>query len=277
MLKPVRCLFVPVIIWSALPLARADLITENLNASLDSGSLTGIMFPVTFSYDSSEVNPVGESFVALESFDFVLLGVPFTLNDIFQGGQAIFEDSVIENVTASFQVIFCRRTRRSITLRLASVGRVLLAILISTTSLEAGRLRLLPLCRNRVCFRYSQRWLDFSSRPSGSGGRPLMKGGGTNRQRANRSRIASIVATEMRSPSKVNSQTPVGSSPGAERNCFQPRRLHANCDICGMRARITHLPLNHLGRYCENCCPVCLQQKKQEYLPIIPKHTGYSP
>jgi hypothetical protein len=63
------------------------------------------MFPVTFSYDSNEVNPVGESFVPLESLDFVLLSVPFTLNGIFQGGQAIFEDSVIENVTASFQVI----------------------------------------------------------------------------------------------------------------------------------------------------------------------------
>jgi hypothetical protein len=63
------------------------------------------MFPATFSYDSDEVNPVGDSFVPLESFDFVLLGVPFTLNDIFQGGQAIFKDSVIENVTASFQVI----------------------------------------------------------------------------------------------------------------------------------------------------------------------------
>jgi hypothetical protein len=62
------------------------------------------MFPVTFSYDSNKVNPVGQSFVPLESFDFVLLGVPFTLNDHFQGGQAIFEDSVIENVTASFQV-----------------------------------------------------------------------------------------------------------------------------------------------------------------------------
>jgi hypothetical protein len=63
------------------------------------------MFPATFSYDSNEVNPIGESFVTLQSFDFVLLGVPFTRNDIFQGGQAIFENGVIENVTASFQVV----------------------------------------------------------------------------------------------------------------------------------------------------------------------------
>ena len=85
--------------------ARADIIPAALNASLESGSLTGTAFPVTFSYDSNQVNPVGESFVTLVSFDFVLLGVPFTRDDIFQGGQAIFENGVIENVTASFQVI----------------------------------------------------------------------------------------------------------------------------------------------------------------------------
>lgn len=89
---------------AALP-ARADLLTGSLNASLDSGSLAGVMFPVMFSYDSADLNPVGESFVTLASFDFVLLGVPFTRNDIFQGGQAIFENGVIDNVTASFQVI----------------------------------------------------------------------------------------------------------------------------------------------------------------------------
>jgi hypothetical protein len=85
--------------------ARANVIPAALNASLESGSLTGTAFPVTFSYDSNQVNPVGESFVTLVSFDFVLLGVPFTRDDIFQGGQAIFENGVIENVTASFQVI----------------------------------------------------------------------------------------------------------------------------------------------------------------------------
>ena len=180
MLKPLQCLFVAVLFWSAVSLARADLVTENLNASLDSGSLSGIMFPVTFSYDSNEVNPVGESFVPLESFHFVLPGVPFALNDIFQGGQAIFEDSVIENVTASFQVILPPNSPvNNITFGFGG-RQVLLAILIPTTSLEAGRLRLLPLCRNQVCFRYSQRWLGFSSPPSGSGSRPLMKGGRTS-------------------------------------------------------------------------------------------------
>jgi len=42
--------------------------------------------------------------VTLNSFDFTLLGVPFTRGDIFQGGQVIFQDGVPQNVTASFQV-----------------------------------------------------------------------------------------------------------------------------------------------------------------------------
>ena len=124
MLKLIRCLFVPIVFWSAVSLARADLVTGNLNASLDSGSLTGIMFPVTFSYDSNEVNPVSESFVALQSFDFTLLGVSFTLNDIFQGGQAIFEDSIIENVTASFQVILPPNSRPSLSINMSIIRLV---------------------------------------------------------------------------------------------------------------------------------------------------------
>jgi hypothetical protein len=61
----------------------------------------------------------------------------------------------------------------------------------------------------------------------------------------------------------VNNQTPTQPSRGAESDCFQSRRLHAKCDICGMRAAILHLSLNHLGRYCENCCPVCLPKKQE--------------
>jgi hypothetical protein len=85
--------------------ARAQLVTSAVTASLDSGSLAGTTFTVSFSYDSSQVSPVGESYVTLNTFDFVLLGVPFSRQDIFQGGQAIFEDGTINNVTASFQVI----------------------------------------------------------------------------------------------------------------------------------------------------------------------------
>ena len=105
MLNPAWSLLAAVLFGSAVLPARANVVIATLNASLDSGSLTGVMFPATFSYDSNEVNPIGESFVTLQSFDFVLLGVPFTRNDIFQGGQAIFENGVIENVTASFQVV----------------------------------------------------------------------------------------------------------------------------------------------------------------------------
>ena len=41
----------------------------------------------------------------LITFDFTLFGVPFHRSDIFQGGQVILLNGVIENVTASFQVI----------------------------------------------------------------------------------------------------------------------------------------------------------------------------
>jgi len=141
----VEGLFAPIV----LP-ARADIVTGTLNASLDSGSLTGNMFPVAFSYDSNDVNPVGQSFVTLESF--VLLGAPFTRHDIFQGGQAIFEDGIIENVTASFQVILPPNSPvKNITFGFGGPG--LSVILIWTTSLGAGRLRLFRRCRNQVCCR----------------------------------------------------------------------------------------------------------------------------
>ena len=83
---------------------RSELVTSSLDASLDTGSLAGTTFSVSFSYDSSQVQPVGDSYVQLTSFDFTLLGVQFTRQDIFQGGQVIFHDGVITNVTASFQV-----------------------------------------------------------------------------------------------------------------------------------------------------------------------------
>jgi uncharacterized protein (TIGR03437 family) len=75
-----------------------------LVASLDTGSLAGTRFPVWFSYDASQVAPQGESYVTLESFQFTLGGVMFTRSDIFQGGQAIFRDGQLLDVTASFQV-----------------------------------------------------------------------------------------------------------------------------------------------------------------------------
>jgi len=75
-----------------------------LIASLDDGSLAGTRFPVFFSYDAGAVSAQSDSFIPLRSFDFVLEGVTFTRSDIFQGGQAIFRNGKLANVTASFQI-----------------------------------------------------------------------------------------------------------------------------------------------------------------------------
>ena len=81
-----------------------NIVSCTFDASLDDGSLAGTTFPVTFSYDADQVLPTGESYISLTTFDFTLFGVPFTRSDIFQGGQVIFRDGVMDNVTASFQV-----------------------------------------------------------------------------------------------------------------------------------------------------------------------------
>ena len=81
-----------------------NIVSCTFDASLDDGSLSGTTFPVTFSYDADQVLPTGESYISLTSFDFTLFGVPFTRSDIFQGGQVIFRDGAMDNVTASFQV-----------------------------------------------------------------------------------------------------------------------------------------------------------------------------
>jgi uncharacterized protein (TIGR03437 family) len=79
-------------------------VSQMLIAALEHGSLAETRFPVSFSFDASEVSPQGDSYVALRSFDFVLRGVAFTRRDIFQGGQAIFRNGKLVNVTASFQI-----------------------------------------------------------------------------------------------------------------------------------------------------------------------------
>ena len=66
------------------------IVPGGLNASLDTGSLAGTHFPALFSYDADRVSPIGDNSIGLNSFNFTLLNVPFTRNDIFQGGQAIF-------------------------------------------------------------------------------------------------------------------------------------------------------------------------------------------
>jgi hypothetical protein len=102
------------VVWPAATIAlllatastaqATNIVFGTLDASLDDGSLAGTAFTVVYSYDADQVAPVGESYVPLSSFDFSLLGVPFTRSDIFQGGQVILQDGVVVNVTASFQV-----------------------------------------------------------------------------------------------------------------------------------------------------------------------------
>jgi hypothetical protein len=96
-----------VLILLAMAVSPADaqnIVYRTLDASLGDGSLAGTTFQVTFSYDADQVAEVGDSYVELQSFDFTLLGTTFSRRWIFQGGQAIFQDGVIQNVTASFQV-----------------------------------------------------------------------------------------------------------------------------------------------------------------------------
>jgi hypothetical protein len=96
-----------VLILLITAVSRADaqnIVYGTLDASLDDGSLAGTTFQVRFSYDGDQVADTGGSYVELLSFDFTLFGTTFSRDWIFQGGQAIFQDGVIQNVTASFQV-----------------------------------------------------------------------------------------------------------------------------------------------------------------------------
>ena len=103
-------LLVSFMIWMLLspamssPANAISIVFGQLNSSLNTGSLAGTRFPVSFSYDADQVVPIGDSFIGLNSFDFTLLGTSFTRNDIFQGGQVIFRNGRLDNVTASFQV-----------------------------------------------------------------------------------------------------------------------------------------------------------------------------
>jgi hypothetical protein len=90
-------------IMLALPSpAAAATIRTFENAKLTTGSLAGVAFPFSFGYDSNDVHGTGQEFIFLTAFDFTLLGTPYTRADISQGGQAIFQDGVLQNVTAAF-------------------------------------------------------------------------------------------------------------------------------------------------------------------------------
>jgi len=100
-----RCTALPLCLVFSGAVRAENIVFASLNASLNDGSLAGTTFQILFSYDADQVADTGDSYVPVKSFDFTLLGVPFTRNDIFQGGQVIFRDGVLQNVTASFQVI----------------------------------------------------------------------------------------------------------------------------------------------------------------------------
>jgi hypothetical protein len=95
---------VALLLVASTPAQALTIVFGILDSSLYDGSLAGTTFTVVYSYDADQVAPVGESYVPLNSFDFNLLGVAFTRDDIFQGGQVILQDGVVVNVTASFQV-----------------------------------------------------------------------------------------------------------------------------------------------------------------------------
>jgi hypothetical protein len=82
--------------------AQGDSVTSFLDASLTTGSLAGTSFVVSFSYDNSSLTGTGQEFLSLLSFNFTLLGTQFITADIKQGGQAIFQNGTLENVTAAF-------------------------------------------------------------------------------------------------------------------------------------------------------------------------------
>jgi len=93
-------------ILMALPkFSDAATITTFETAQLTTGSLAGTAFVFSFSYDSTSVLGSGQEFISLTGFDFNLLGTPYTLADITQGGQAIFQDGALQNIRAAFLTI----------------------------------------------------------------------------------------------------------------------------------------------------------------------------
>ena len=82
--------------------AQAAVVERVLDASLTSGSFADTQFAVSFSYDDASLTGEGQEYLPLLSFNFTLDDVFFTRGDIFQGGQAIFQDGVLQNVTAAF-------------------------------------------------------------------------------------------------------------------------------------------------------------------------------
>jgi hypothetical protein len=41
------------------------------------------------------------------------------------------------------------------------------------------------------------------------------------------------------------------------KDCMQSRLVRADCDKCGKRPEVLHMPTNKHGWFCEAHCPVC--------------------
>jgi hypothetical protein len=82
--------------------AGATPIPFTFDASLQTGPLSGTQFSGTASYDNQGETGIGPEFLPLTSLNFSLLGFPFTLADISQGGQAILQDGTLSYFTAAF-------------------------------------------------------------------------------------------------------------------------------------------------------------------------------
>src|SRR3954467_13948118 len=97
------CIVLPLLAGAETPLWAEHVTSAAFIATFESGSMTGTTFPVFFSYDADEIARQGDSYVTLKTFDFVLGTTAFTKAYINQGGQVVFRNGQLKNVTASFQ------------------------------------------------------------------------------------------------------------------------------------------------------------------------------
>lgn len=81
--------------------ANATVIHKSFDSFLSTGPYAGTAFTGTFSYNDASVTGVGTEYLGLASFNFTLLGTPFSKADIDQGGQVILEDGVLSYFTAA--------------------------------------------------------------------------------------------------------------------------------------------------------------------------------
>lgn len=87
---------------ASLKVVTAATIDFQFTASLQTGALAGTDFTGTASYNNQGVTGTGTEYLLLTSLDFSLLGYPFTLADVDQGGQAILQNGTLEYFTAAF-------------------------------------------------------------------------------------------------------------------------------------------------------------------------------